>query len=57
MLLGIWKRLYQVAPKITGGCRPLSLSKLVVGAGLRVVTREIVTQWAFPSEVVAMVRE
>jgi demethylmenaquinone methyltransferase / 2-methoxy-6-polyprenyl-1,4-benzoquinol methylase len=57
IVVGTWKLLYRAAPKATGGCRPLALADLVAPAGLRVVAREIIVQYAFPSEVVAAVRE
>ncbi len=57
IVVGTWKLLYRAAPKATGGCRPLALADLVAQAGLRVVAHEIIVQCAFPSEVVAAVRE
>lgn len=57
MLIAAWEWLYRTAPKATGGCRPLRLASLLVDAGLRLAAREIIVQCAFPSEIVAAVRE
>jgi demethylmenaquinone methyltransferase/2-methoxy-6-polyprenyl-1,4-benzoquinol methylase len=57
IVIAVWNSIYGVAPNVTGGCRPLALAEVAAKAGLRVVAREIVVQCAFPSEVVAAVRE
>ncbi len=57
MLMGIWKRVYHMAPKLTVGCRPLDLSKLVASAGLQVIERAVIMQRALPTEVLAAVRQ
>jgi ubiquinone/menaquinone biosynthesis C-methylase UbiE len=56
-VIALWKALYGAAPSLTGGCRPLLLAEIVAKAGLRVVARETLVQCAFPSEVVAAVKD
>ena len=50
--IAAWNAIYSLGPSITGGCRPLPLAALVAAAGLQVMTREVLVQWAFPSEIV-----
>lgn len=52
-LVAVWKRFYALNPAAWGGCRPLQLLPLVEQAGFRHVEREVVVQWALPSEVLA----
>lgn len=49
---GIWNRLYQVSPALLGGCRSISLLPLLQQCGFRETTREYISQFTFPSEVV-----
>jgi ubiquinone/menaquinone biosynthesis C-methylase UbiE len=44
--------LSRIDPRLFGGCRPISLPPYVEEAGLRIVTREYVSEMLFPSEVV-----
>jgi hypothetical protein len=43
-------------PGLLGGCRPLELSELLDGSRWRVLSREIVTSWAVPSDVLVAAR-
>jgi len=49
---GIWDRLYRINPALLGGCRGVSLLPLLQRSGFRQTTREFVSQFTFPSEVV-----
>lgn len=49
---GLWGRLYQLSPALLGGCRPVSLLPAVRQCGFAKTTREYVSQFSFPSEVV-----
>lgn len=49
---GIWGRLYQVSPALLGGCRSVSLLPALRQCGFRKTTREYISQFSFPSEVV-----
>ncbi len=49
---GIWHRLYQLSPALLGGCRSVSLLPLLQQCGFRETTREYISQFSFPSEVV-----
>ena len=48
----VWNRLYRMNPALLGGCRPVSLLPLVRQCGFQSATREYVSQFAFPSEVI-----
>jgi ubiquinone/menaquinone biosynthesis C-methylase UbiE len=47
-----WSILYRVNPALLGGCRSVSLLPFVQASGFRDTTREYVSQFTFPSEVV-----
>lgn len=49
---GIWGRLYRMNPALLGGCRPVSLLPLLQQSGFRKATRQFISQFTFPSEVV-----
>lgn len=49
---GLWERLYRVNPALLGGCRPVSILPLMREAGFEQTSREYVSQFTFPSEVV-----
>ena len=49
---GVWGRLYQVSPALLGGCRPVSVLPLMRQCGYQQTTREYISQFTFPSEVV-----
>ena len=49
---GLWDRLYRVSPGLLGGCRAVSLLPWIRQAGFKDTTREYVSQFTFPSEVV-----
>ena len=49
---GVWSLLYRLDPALLGGCRSVALLPFVQAAGFRDTTREYVSQFTFPSEVV-----
>lgn len=49
---GLWHRLYRMNPALLGGCRPVSLFSLLQEVGFRDATKEYVSQFTFPSEVI-----
>lgn len=54
LVIAAWKALYAVSPKVCGGCRPLQLGSLAERVGFKVLHREVVVEWGFPSEVVLL---
>jgi len=48
----IWNLLYRMSPALLGGCRPVSLLPALRQCGFRETTREHVSQFSFPSEVI-----
>ncbi len=48
----IYDRLYQLSPRLMGGCRGVQLSNKLAAHGFRVVHREYWQQLLFPSEVI-----
>ncbi len=51
-LVALWKGVYAVSPIACGGCRPVELLPLVERAGFHDVTREVIVEAGFPSQVV-----
>lgn len=51
-LIGAWKWLFDRAPALCGGCRPLQLQALVEATGLQIDHRQVIVEWGVPSEVV-----
>jgi len=49
---GVWSGLYRISPALLGGCRPVSLLPLMRSCGFRQTSREFISQFTFPSEVV-----
>lgn len=49
---GIWDRLYRTNPVLLGGCSSVSLLPLLQQSGFQKTTREYISQFTFPSEVV-----
>lgn len=49
---GLWSVLYRINPALLGGCRSVSLVPFVQKSGFRHTTREYISQFSFPSEVV-----
>lgn len=45
-----WRAVWQLAPRLVGGCRPVSLRPLVEGPDWEVVGHEEVAPWGVPSE-------
>ncbi|MCJ7558691.1 MAG: methyltransferase domain-containing protein [Gammaproteobacteria bacterium] len=49
---GVWDRLYRISPALLGGCRPVSVLPLMRQCGYQQTTREYISQFTFPSEVI-----
>lgn len=49
---GVWSLLYRMDPALLGGCRSVALLPFVQAASIRDTTREYISQFTFPSEVV-----
>lgn len=52
ILIAIWSAVSAIAPRATGGCRPLLLEPFLREAGFVATRREAIEQAGFPSEVV-----
>jgi len=52
ILVNAWKKLYEIDPRICGGCRPLELTRWVADAGFECIERRIIVQLGLPSEMV-----
>lgn len=50
---GIWTLIYNISPALLGGCRGVSLLTHLEDAGFRQLQREYLSQFTFPSEVIA----
>jgi len=50
---GIWTLIYNISPALLGGCRGVSLLTHLENAGFRQLEREYLSQFTFPSEVIA----
>lgn len=55
-LVSAWKLAYKISPIACGGCRPLQLAPVVEKAGFHLVSHEVITQMALPSELIAAVK-
>jgi SAM-dependent methyltransferase len=49
-LCAAWNRVFDAAPKLVGGCRPIDLTPLL--EGWRIEHRASITAWSVPSQVV-----
>lgn len=49
---GFYDRLYNLSPRLMGGCRGVRMEGPVTNAGFEVISREYVQQMLFPSEVI-----
>ena len=49
---GIWERIYRINPALLGGCRSVSLLPRLEACGYERTSREYVSQFTFPSEIV-----
>ena len=49
----IWESIYHINPRWLGGCRGVLLSPALSKAGFKDVQRETVSQFGFPSEIIA----
>ncbi|GMQ79447.1 MAG: class I SAM-dependent methyltransferase [Anaerolineae bacterium] len=56
IVIWAWMKLYNAAPIICGGCRPVSLYELAEEVGFSQVTWEVVEQFGVPSEIVVAIR-
>lgn len=56
LVMGSWKRLGDLSPKLVGGCRPIALSSLVETAAWRTTHHEFVTKFGVSSEVLVAER-
>lgn len=48
----LWQRAAAVAPRLTGGCRPLDVDRFVTSATWEVLVNETVVTWGVSSQVV-----
>lgn len=48
-----WETVYRVNPRWLGGCRGVLLSEALQEAGFTQVTRETISQFGFPSEIIS----
>jgi len=55
-LIAMWNHLYRVSPIACGGCRPVRLSPLMGSAGFHGVTRDVVVEAGFPSQIIIATR-
>jgi demethylmenaquinone methyltransferase/2-methoxy-6-polyprenyl-1,4-benzoquinol methylase len=55
-LVALWKTAYAISPGACGGCRPLQLAGLVTATGFSLRHREVLVQFAVPSEIIVAVR-
>ncbi len=56
LIIWAWMKLYNAAPIVCGGCRPISLYELAKEVGFSQVMWEVVEQFAVPSEIIVAVR-
>jgi demethylmenaquinone methyltransferase/2-methoxy-6-polyprenyl-1,4-benzoquinol methylase len=54
--VSVWRLAYRLSPLACGGCRPLQLAGLVRQAGFERVDRQVVLQYAVPSELLVVRR-
>lgn len=47
----IYDRIFQLFPRIAGGCRGIKLAEKLENAGFKVITQEYIQQMLFPSEI------
>lgn len=55
-LIALWNLLYAVSPVACGGCRPVELTSLVERAGFHNISRVVVVEAGFPSQIVLATR-
>jgi ubiquinone/menaquinone biosynthesis C-methylase UbiE len=51
-LISAWKWIFDLNPAMCGGCRPLQLFNIVEQAGFNNIEREVIVQFAVPSELI-----
>ena len=56
IVIWAWMKLYNAAPIVCGGCRPISLYELVKEVGFSKVMWEVVEQFGIPSEIIVAIR-
>ncbi len=54
IVIAAWKAVYALSPALCGGCRPLVLAPRAERAGFRVLHREVILSFAFPSELLVL---
>lgn len=52
LVAGLWRRVWDVAPRVVGGCRPVDLASVVAGAGWDITHASRMESWGIPSDVV-----
>lgn len=52
----LWEMLYRIRPSWLGGCRGVRLAPYLVAAGFKEPSREYVSEFGFPSEVICAVK-
>ena len=56
IVIWAWMKLYNAAPIVCGGCRPISLYELAKEVGFSKVMWEVVEQFGVPSEIIVAIR-
>ena len=56
IIIWAWMKLYNAAPIVCGGCRPISLYELANEVGFSKVMWEVVEQFGVPSEIIVAIR-
>lgn len=53
-VIAAWNAVYALSPALCAGCRPLVLAPRAERAGFRVLHREVIVSFAFPSELLVL---
>ena len=51
-VVGGWRLLFRLSPRLVGGCRPIRLLDFLAGGSWQVLCHRVVVAWGVPSEVV-----
>lgn len=51
-LVALWNRVYSISPVACGGCRPVELMPLMIKAGFHDVSRKVIVEAGFPSQII-----
>jgi SAM-dependent methyltransferase len=57
LVTGVWARVYRLAPRLVGGCRPLELHALLLAHPFHLEYAKKVTAFGIPSEIIVAKRE